>query len=940
MKSLLAGLCGLLLLSACASLDSTSAALPWDTRVVHGQLGNGLQYRLVRDTSQPGRLDIRLTVNAGSVDETDEQIGVAHLLEHLVFYSRNGQPGDVRTQMEALGWKQGRSYNATTNYERTQYLLSPAAGAKQSEQALQALATMVFAGNYTAADLERERPIVTEEWRGGLGVAQRMNDQRTASQRVGSRYPLHRTIGNETAIAQAQLAALQAFQQRWYKPNNMVLAVVGDIDPQVLLGQMEKALGQQPAGVLPARERELPLHPQLKIFRLQDSQSGSNQVALLLRMHEPQSRVYSLAGLRERLIDRLAMAAFLAQLRRQELAPGVLSLTAQKTLIGEQSSVLGIAARVDGSAHSAALQQLLHELERSRRYGVSEADFTVQRERVRDTANGMLAKADERDFQQWVNDLNDAVIQDRAVQSKHAIATAYLQVLDGIELAEVNARLREWLASQDQVLQFSAPGLTPLNVPSVEQVQGLIAQVSMAALAAPAKEAAKPVVSQPHALAVPTATAGKIVQRRSFPAENVEHWQLSNGDRLVWLRAAGEGGRVVLQADSAAGFMWTDKLPWRVQMAAQLAGHSGLSGWSADDVEAWRKDQGSNFSLEQQAQRLTVSLSSSKPVQAGQQGVALQRLFSVYRLSQSAVQIDDQAFSEARDELMDRIGRDANNVRARQDATLRTLVHGNDSWQPPTTPALLALTRATLDADWQQLSRAPVTYYLMADVEPALLADLVSKELAGIPRQSAATQVVKASLQRPGQRQAELHIGIEPRAALQAQSYNEQPWSPQAAAQVAALRELARQQLKSKLRGEATGVYSLNFDSELNPDSQRIESRLSFNSDPARVDELWQLAQSTLRQLPKTLNDEAIQALRSELKKQEALRQSDPQTQFRRLILSERHWGDPRYLTEQKHLPDALQLAPVRALASHLFGPANVVQLRLLPAAQAAGGQP
>ena len=177
------------MLSACASLNPTDARLPWDTRVVHGQLPNGLHYRLVRDASQAGRLDVRLTVNAGSVDETDQQVGVAHLLEHLAFYSRNEQPGTVRAQMEALGWVQGRNYNAQTNYERTQYLLSPPAGAKQSEQALQALATLVFAGNYTAADLARERPIVTEEWRGGLGVAQRMNDQRTASQRVGSRYP-------------------------------------------------------------------------------------------------------------------------------------------------------------------------------------------------------------------------------------------------------------------------------------------------------------------------------------------------------------------------------------------------------------------------------------------------------------------------------------------------------------------------------------------------------------------------------------------------------------------------------------------------------------------------------------------------------------------------------------------------------------------------------
>lgn len=940
MRTLLAGLCGLVLLSACASLNPGAEALPWDSRVVHGQLANGLQYRLVRDTSQAGRLDVRLTVNAGSVDETDDQVGVAHLLEHLVFYSRNQQPGTIRAQMEALGWKQALNYNAQTNYERTQYMLSPQAGAKQSEQALQALATLVFAGNFTAADLERERPIVTEEWRGGLGVAQRMNDQRTASQRVGSRYPAHRTIGNETAIAQAQLAALRAFHQRWYKPNNMLLAVVGDFEPQALLPQIQQWLGQPSAAGLPVRERELPLDTQLKIFRLQDSQSGSNQVALLLRMHEPDSRAQNLDGLRERLIDRLTMAAFLEQLRRQPLAAGVLSLTAQKTLIGEHSSVLGIAARVDKNVHEAALKQLLEELERSRRYGISETDFVAQRERVKNTAEGMLGKADTRDFQQWVNELNDAINQDRAVASKHAIAQAYLQALATVSVADVNKRLRRWLASEDQVLQYSAPGLTALSVPSVAQVQRLAAQVRDADLAAPAIGKTATQAAQ-QAVVVPPAPSGNIVQRRHFAKQKVEHWQLGNGDRLVWLRAAGEGGRMLLQADSAAGFMATAQPAWRSQMAAQLASHSGPQGWSADATQAWRKEQQINFSVDQQAQRLSVSLSTLKAVEPAQQGEALQRLLRVYRLSQAGVQVDEQAFTQARDELFDRLDRERDHVRSRQDVALRELLHGQDTWQQPTGPALRALTREGLDADWQQLAGAPVTYYLMADVEPPLLAEWVERELAGIPRQAQKQSAAKPALQQPGRRQVELAIAVEPRAALQAQSYNEQPWTPVAAAQVSALRDLARSQLKQKLRGEAAGVYRLNFDAELNPESGRIESRLSFSTDPARVEELWQLAQATLAALPSAVNEAAIAGPRKTLQSQEALRLNDSQTQFRRLLLSERHWGDPRYLSEQQQLVGALQVPALRRMAGKLFGPANVVQLRLLPAPQnGEGGQP
>ncbi|WP_372438947.1 hypothetical protein, partial [Pandoraea sputorum] len=101
------------------------------------------------------------------------------------FYNHGNATDDIRQRMSQWGWVSGRHYNAVTSYDRTQYLLSPSGGAAQTEQALQALATLSLAADYNAADLDRARPIVIEEWRGGLGVAQRMNDQRTAAQRIG-----------------------------------------------------------------------------------------------------------------------------------------------------------------------------------------------------------------------------------------------------------------------------------------------------------------------------------------------------------------------------------------------------------------------------------------------------------------------------------------------------------------------------------------------------------------------------------------------------------------------------------------------------------------------------------------------------------------------------------------------------------------------------------
>lgn len=932
MKNLIMSLTGLLTLTACAQFGGHPQQQTWDPQITRGQLGNGLEYRLVREASQPGRIDMRLTVKAGSVDETDDQVGVAHMVEHLNFYSRAGQQDDIRSLMTSWGWVQGRHYNAMTSYDRTQYLLSPTAGAAQLDRGLQALSILALAGDYEAANLERERPIVIEEWRGGLGVAQRMNDQRTASQRMGSRYPAHRTIGNEGAIRSARLSHLQAFQKRWYVPNNMVLTIVGDIDPATLAARIDHWFGQARAGELPDRSyRELPLDDKLKIVRLQDSQSGSNQVALLFRLQEPASRVSNLDGLRERLIDRLTLTVLLDQLRDQPLEEGVRSLTVQKSLIGEQSSVLGIAAGVQGAAHEAALRQLLSEIERARRFGLSAALLQSEKDKIRVIAERMLSQEQPRGFEQWVRDLNDSVTQDKVLLSKHDIASQHLEVLDSIDVRDLNRRLKRWTDSRDRVLQLSAPGNSPLDLPSVATVERLQRQLVDAELAPPQlKAAVTPVQSEALPTVPAPSAAGKITSRRAFAAEQVEYWQLSNGDRLVWLKRKGADGRLMMQVDSGAGFMSPALPAWRNQMAVQLAGQSAPRGWSDAQMRRWRTERGVSFGLDQTAGRLQIDLSTLEAKKQLPVGDRLRSLLETYRMNQTSTVIEPQSFEAARDALIERQARRGDSVREQQDAAIRLLRFGPEDWAQPTAEQLQALQAEDLNEDWQRLSQSPATYYLMADVDAATLAMLVEQHLANIPR--GAQWQASTPKPLPGLREDTLAIAVEPRATLQAHAFHPHAWTPEDAVRVAALKDVANAALKRQLRGEAGGIYSLVFDSTLDPQSRRIESRLSFTSDPARVDELWQLAQNTLARLPASIDSKDIAAARANLKLQERLRQADDQTQLRRLVLSDRRWGDPRYLSRQQNLTEALTRPALQRLAGDLFDAANLVTLRLLPA--------
>lgn len=909
-----------LLLGACAHTPADHAPLRWHPIVTRGELPNGLRYNLIPIDIQKGRLDIRLTVHAGSVDEADDQVGVAHMLEHLAFYSHGGEALDVRQRLQKAGWQQGRHFNAVTNYERTQYLLSPPDGTASVELSLKALATMAFAGDFTADDLQRERPIVIEEWRGGLGVAQRMNAKRAAAQRTGSRYPAHRTIGNRKAIEQAQLPTLKAFQQRWYLPNNMVLNVVGDFDPRQMAKQIERHFGQAQRGERPSREHlELPLDDKLKIFRVQDSQSGSNQVALLMRFQQLDIREQTLAGGRDRLLDRLALTALSRQLRRQPLEDGIGSLTAVKTQIGRRTGVLAVAASVKGQHHEQALQTLLRELERVRQHGLHEEDLTAVKDEVRQIAERMLTKPAPRDFDGWVRQLNDATLGERLLQEPVVIARNALVNLDRISKRELQRRIVSWLDSPDRVLQLSAPGGMQLKLPDVGRVELQVWQLANTHLEPPRKPVAQQELSIPSLQS--SAPPGSIGTRRSFAREKVEHWQLSNGDRLVWLRAKGADGMAQLRVDSSAGFLYQGAQSWRAQIANQLALQMPPPGWSGDQLKAWKQREAVQLSFTQGPQRLEAQGSAAAH--------KLASLLALYQAQQTRSDLDEAAYTETLADLRERLLRRQDHVRSEQDATWRRIKQGQDDWQEPTAKELDALNRQVLETEWRRQSAAPVTYYLMTDLPESELETLISRYLAGIPRGEPLAST--ASPRRPGQRKATLAIAREPRASLYAGSFQPYPWSPADAARVAALREIANGLLKRRLRGEAAGIYSLKFDSELSPEHQRIDSELRFSSDPQRADELWQLARQTLSALPDVIDEKHVAPLRRELTRQEALRREDPTTQLHRLMLSERAWRDPRYLSEQHRLPAALEPAALKRLARQLFPESNEVHLQVLP---------
>ena len=177
-------------------------AIPFDTAIHTATLPNGLKY-FVRQNDRPAkRVSLRLGVKAGSLNEAEDQLGLAHLIEHMAFNgSTHFKAGELVKYFESSGARLGPHINAYTSFDETVYMFDvPSDKPEIVEKALTALSD--FAGGLALSkeEVDKERGVVIEEWRGGLGAGSRIRDKQFPilfyHSRYADRLPAAGTEGN------------------------------------------------------------------------------------------------------------------------------------------------------------------------------------------------------------------------------------------------------------------------------------------------------------------------------------------------------------------------------------------------------------------------------------------------------------------------------------------------------------------------------------------------------------------------------------------------------------------------------------------------------------------------------------------------------------------------------------------------------------------------
>lgn len=219
--------------------------IPVDTSWTFGILPNGLKYAVKKNEVPQDQVSIRVRIDAGSLYEEDNELGYAHLMEHLVSRGSVDVPNEEALKIwQRLGVAAARDFNAQTTPTQTAFKLDlPAATPAKLDESLAIISGMVRAPDISEAALKSERAVVLAEMRERSGAAMEQSETMSRHLFQGQRYAGRLPIGTTETLNAATVEGLRAFHSRWYRPDMALVVIAGDAEPSALEALVKKHFG-------------------------------------------------------------------------------------------------------------------------------------------------------------------------------------------------------------------------------------------------------------------------------------------------------------------------------------------------------------------------------------------------------------------------------------------------------------------------------------------------------------------------------------------------------------------------------------------------------------------------------------------------------------------------------------------------------------------------
>ncbi len=502
--------------------------IPADSNVRFGVLSNGMQYAILRNATPPGQASFRLRIDAGSLMENENQLGLAHFMEHMAFNGTTNIPeNDLLRILERRGLAFGADTNAYTSFDETVYMLElPNAADGTVDDSLRIMREQVSEALMAADAVDDERNVIVGEERlrntPGLRSIKAQLGLFAPGQRISNRLP----IGDLNIIRTAPRERFVEFYQGYYRPERATFIAVGDFDVDQLEAKVRAAFESWrptgPAGPEPDLGAVAPRGPETRIL----IEPGVQSSIELGYIRAPDRDPDSVAERRENLIRRLGVAVLNRRLGEMSRAdnPPFINASGGEAELADSFTAASVSARFNPGEWKRALEAIEQEQRRLIQFGVSDAELQREITEGRAGLENAVAGAATRRTPNLAGGLVNAVNSRTVFNTPRTSLDLFNAAVDGLTAAQVNQVLPTIFQGEGPL----ALVVTPVEIEGGEAAVTAALEASrLAPVSAPAAQAQ---LEWPYAA---FGAPGAVESRSELEAVGATVVTFANGVRLT-----------------------------------------------------------------------------------------------------------------------------------------------------------------------------------------------------------------------------------------------------------------------------------------------------------------------------------------------------------------------------------------------------------------------
>ncbi|RXG16656.1 M16 family metallopeptidase [Leeuwenhoekiella aestuarii] len=810
--------------------------LALDPSVVTGTLDNGLTYYIKNNTRPEHKAELRLVINAGSILEDEDQLGLAHFVEHMAFNGTTSfKKNELIDYLQSIGVQFGADLNAHTSFDETVYKLTvPTDDDDIFNTSLQILKEWAGGITFSDEEIDNERGVVAEELRARSGAGSRMYDQSIPVITNNARYADRLPIGSLDVIINSDYDAMKRFYRDWYRPDLMALVLVGDFDAE----DIEMKVNQLFKDLKPTEEPKERTVYQIKTAQkpaakiITDKETQKTSVAIYYKKEH--DNTISFEDYRTSMLEKLysgMLRARLEEIAQSKDTPFLAGAAGIGFFLGNKDSYFLRANLKEGKALE-GYKALLKESERARRFGFTQTELDRYKDEMIQNAELFKTESDKIPHRIYVEALIDNFTFEDPVVSEDFRFNFYKETLPEITLEDVNTIAENWVNTTDIAVILTAPENDSEQLPTETTLLSELSEVKNLEL--------KPYVDDMAnvALMENKPEPGELVKESYNEKVDATTWEFANGVTVIVKPTTFQNDMIKMSGFREGGSsIAPDSIYVSARESGRIISESGIN--SISNVQLTKLNMGKNISVTPYINYYEELISGSSNREN------LERMFQMTHLYFTAPNKDQNSFQSHKENLIE-------------------LYKGNDDSPGSYFEKIIAKTMMNnhlraipLEADQiesdlkidevfnfykERFSNANgFTFVLAGNFEPKHIKELATIYLASLPADLKENSTWKdIGLRRvTGNVKKVVKKGIENKADVDMRYTGKLNYSPETAEELNLLAKVLKIRLTEELREKMGGVYGVRvsgFTTDRPYEWYRMQVR--FTCDPNNIEAL------------------------------------------------------------------------------------------------------